>query len=232
MSSAMADRISGGRWRGRLPGRHIHGHQLLLWPDPGLTWRNTLEAHRPDHQGLDPSRPVRLQRPLQQAAPREHLVSGRSSNPSAAHIPGRRVGGDLRLLHRQHPRSCIRNPSHRYIRAKALLQGYWDRVSERNAPDASPYRAGFAQTICVAETDEEAERLNGLQRALLRTTSRLSSIQAMPTPGYRTISIHPDRRTFAIRAAQRFRRADLEGPDRGRPCDRRLAGDRPSPMKN
>jgi alkanesulfonate monooxygenase SsuD/methylene tetrahydromethanopterin reductase-like flavin-dependent oxidoreductase (luciferase family) len=46
-----------------------------------------------------------------------------------------------------------------YIRAKALLQGYWDRVTERNAPDTSPYRAGFAQTICVAETDEEAERL-------------------------------------------------------------------------
>ena len=46
-----------------------------------------------------------------------------------------------------------------YIRAKALMQGYWDRVAERNAPDDSPYRAGFAQTICVADTDEEAERL-------------------------------------------------------------------------
>jgi len=46
-----------------------------------------------------------------------------------------------------------------YIRAKALLDGYWRRVEERGAPDKSPYRAGFAQTICVAETDEEAERL-------------------------------------------------------------------------
>ena len=46
-----------------------------------------------------------------------------------------------------------------YIRAKALMDGYWKRVAERNAPDASPYRAGFAQTICVADTDEEAERL-------------------------------------------------------------------------
>ena len=46
-----------------------------------------------------------------------------------------------------------------YIRAQALMQGYWDRVAERGAPDTSPYRAGFAQTICVAETDEEAERL-------------------------------------------------------------------------
>src|SRR6201994_3311232 len=46
-----------------------------------------------------------------------------------------------------------------YIRAKALMQGYWEQVAERNAPDNSPYRAGFAQTILVADTDEEAERL-------------------------------------------------------------------------
>ena len=39
------------------------------------------------------------------------------------------------------------------------MEGYWERVAQRNTPDASPYRAGFAQTICVAETDAEAERL-------------------------------------------------------------------------
>jgi len=46
-----------------------------------------------------------------------------------------------------------------YIRAKALMEGYWKRVEEKKAPDNSPYRAGFAQTICVAETDAEAEKL-------------------------------------------------------------------------
>src|SRR2546430_2773395 len=30
-----------------------------------------------------------------------------------------------------------------YIRANALMDGYWKRVAERNAPDTSPYRAGF-----------------------------------------------------------------------------------------
>jgi alkanesulfonate monooxygenase SsuD/methylene tetrahydromethanopterin reductase-like flavin-dependent oxidoreductase (luciferase family) len=39
------------------------------------------------------------------------------------------------------------------------MDGYWKRVAERNTPDTSPYRAGFAQTICVADTDAEAERL-------------------------------------------------------------------------
>lgn len=44
-----------------------------------------------------------------------------------------------------------------YIRAKQLMDGYWERV-EAAGKDLSPYRAGFAQTIVVAETDEEAER--------------------------------------------------------------------------
>ena len=45
-----------------------------------------------------------------------------------------------------------------YKRAQLLMDGYWNRVDEMGA-DRSPYRAGFAQTICVAETDEEAKEL-------------------------------------------------------------------------
>jgi len=45
-----------------------------------------------------------------------------------------------------------------YLRGKKLLDGYWDRVAKRGK-DESPYRAAFAQTICVAETDQEAEKL-------------------------------------------------------------------------
>jgi alkanesulfonate monooxygenase SsuD/methylene tetrahydromethanopterin reductase-like flavin-dependent oxidoreductase (luciferase family) len=44
-----------------------------------------------------------------------------------------------------------------YKRAKQLMDGYWQRVADRGK-DMSPYRAGFAQTIVVAETDAEAER--------------------------------------------------------------------------
>ena len=71
--------------------------------------------------------------------------------------------------------------------AKALMQGYWDRVAERNAPDTSPYRAGFAQTICVAETDEEAERLyakhvNYFYNRCLHVYPGFAD-----APGYRTI---------------------------------------------
>ena len=41
-----------------------------------------------------------------------------------------------------------------YLRAKQLMDGYWARVEEAGK-DLSPYRAGFAQTIVVAETDAE-----------------------------------------------------------------------------
>jgi len=74
-----------------------------------------------------------------------------------------------------------------YIRAKALLQGYWDRVAQRNAPDTSPYRAGFAQTICVAETDEEAERLYA-EHVLYFYNRCLHVFPGFAdAPGYRTI---------------------------------------------
>jgi alkanesulfonate monooxygenase SsuD/methylene tetrahydromethanopterin reductase-like flavin-dependent oxidoreductase (luciferase family) len=73
-----------------------------------------------------------------------------------------------------------------YLRAKALLQGYWDRVAQRNA-DPSPFRAGFAQTICVADTDAEAERLyaphvNYFYNRCLHVYPGFAD-----APGYRTI---------------------------------------------
>jgi alkanesulfonate monooxygenase SsuD/methylene tetrahydromethanopterin reductase-like flavin-dependent oxidoreductase (luciferase family) len=45
-----------------------------------------------------------------------------------------------------------------YLRAKQLMEGYWERVA-KSGKDDSPYRGGFAQVICVADTDAEAEKL-------------------------------------------------------------------------
>src|SRR5258707_8103487 len=74
-----------------------------------------------------------------------------------------------------------------YIRGKALLDGYWRRVEERGAPDISPYRAGFAQTICVVETDAEAERL--YKEHLDYFYNRCLHVYGgfADAPGYRTI---------------------------------------------
>ncbi len=74
-----------------------------------------------------------------------------------------------------------------YLRGKALMQGYWDRIAERNTPDASPYRAGFAQTICVAETDQEAERLYSKHLSYFYNRCLHVYPGFADAPGYRTI---------------------------------------------
>ncbi|MGD0435165.1 MAG: LLM class flavin-dependent oxidoreductase [Bryobacteraceae bacterium] len=73
-----------------------------------------------------------------------------------------------------------------YLRAKALLAGYWERVAERNA-DASPFRAGFAQTICVADTDEDAERLYSKHVSYFYNRCLHVYPGFADAPGYRTI---------------------------------------------
>ena len=74
-----------------------------------------------------------------------------------------------------------------YMRGKQLMQSYWDRVAERNTPDTSPYRAGFAQTICVADTDEEAERLYAKHVSYFYNRCLHVFPGFADAPGYRTI---------------------------------------------
>jgi len=74
-----------------------------------------------------------------------------------------------------------------YIRGKALMDGYWGRVAERNAPDDSPHRAGFAQTICVADTDAEAERLYAKHVSYFYNRCLHVFPGFADAPGYRTI---------------------------------------------
>src|SRR5947209_7722706 len=45
-----------------------------------------------------------------------------------------------------------------YKRGKATMDGFWEAIARVGADD-NPYRAGFLQLVCVADTDAEAERL-------------------------------------------------------------------------
>lgn len=73
-----------------------------------------------------------------------------------------------------------------YLTGKRLLDGFWERVAERGVDD-SPYRASFAQIICVAESDAEAERL--YSEHVLYFYNRLLHIYPgfADAPGYRTL---------------------------------------------
>ncbi len=74
-----------------------------------------------------------------------------------------------------------------YLRAHALMQGYWNRVEQMGGDD-NPYRAGFAQVICVADTDKEAKELywphiNYFYNRCLHVHTGFAD-----APGYRTVN--------------------------------------------
>src|SRR5215467_3447562 len=73
-----------------------------------------------------------------------------------------------------------------YQRARKLMEGYWQRVAEMGK-DNSPYRATFAQIICVAETDAEAERLYGPHVSYFFNRCLHVFPGFADAPGYRTV---------------------------------------------
>ena len=73
-----------------------------------------------------------------------------------------------------------------YKGGQILLDGYWDRVAKSDR-DHSPGRAAFAQIICVADTDAEAEELYA--EHILYFFNRCLHVYPgfSDPPGYRTI---------------------------------------------
>jgi len=73
-----------------------------------------------------------------------------------------------------------------YKAAKALLDGYWETVAA-SGKDESPYRAGFAQVVCVADTDAEAERLYAEHALYFYNRCLHVHLGFSDPPGYRTV---------------------------------------------
>jgi alkanesulfonate monooxygenase SsuD/methylene tetrahydromethanopterin reductase-like flavin-dependent oxidoreductase (luciferase family) len=183
---AMLDCISGGRLVAGFPVGTSMDTNFCYGQIPALTREKYAEAHdliikawtRRDpfafNGRYNKLRHVNIwPRPIQQPHP-------------PVHIPG---GGSVETYD-----FCIDNTYSYsylsftgYLRARALMEGYWRRVEEKGAPDKSPYRAGFAQTICVAETDEEAERLYWPHVSYFYNRCLHVYPGFADAPGYRTI---------------------------------------------
>jgi alkanesulfonate monooxygenase SsuD/methylene tetrahydromethanopterin reductase-like flavin-dependent oxidoreductase (luciferase family) len=101
------------------------------------------------------------------------------------HIPG---GGSVETwdfcLDHTYSYSYLSYSGH--LRAKLLMDGFWERVAARGK-DESPYRAGFAQVFCVAETDQEAERLYAEHVSYFYNRCLHVYPGFADAPGYRTI---------------------------------------------
>lgn len=182
---AMLDCITGGRLVAGFPVGTSMDTNYCYGQIPALTREKYREAHELIMRAWHEREPFAFNgrytklryvniwpRPIQQPHP-------------PIHIPG---GGSLETYD-----FCIDNTYSYsylsftgYLRAKMLMQGYWERVAQRNA-DTSPFRAGFAQTICVADTDADAERLyaphvNYFYNRCLHVYPGFAD-----APGYRTI---------------------------------------------
>ena len=154
---AMLDVMSGGRFIGGFPVGTSMDTNYAYGTVPTETRERYAEAHELIIKAWTEREPFAFNgrynklryvniwpRPLQQPYP-------------AIHIPG---GGSVETYD-----FCIENTYSYsylsysgYLRGRDLMRGYWDQVGSR-AVDESPYRAGFAQVICVGETDAEAEKL-------------------------------------------------------------------------
>ena len=65
------------------------------------------------------------------------------------------------------------------------MDTFWE-TADRLGADRNPYRAGFAQQICVAETDEQAEELYSEHVMYFFKKCLHVPPYFMETPGYRT----------------------------------------------
>ncbi len=74
-----------------------------------------------------------------------------------------------------------------YKAGRTLLEGYWEQVAARDK-DESPGRASFAQIICVADSDAQAEELYA--EHLLYFFNRCLHVYPgfADPPGYRTVN--------------------------------------------
>ncbi len=184
----MLDCISRRPARRRLPGRHADGHELLLRPDPGADPRQVPRGARADHEGVgtSPSRSPstasttscatstagrsrsssRIRRSTSRAAGRSRRGTSASTtttttptSPSAATWPARRC-------------------------STATGSGVADAAT-RTTPRTGP---AFAQIICVADTDEEAEKLYA--EHILYFFNRCLHVYPgfSDPPGYRTVN--------------------------------------------
>ena len=89
-----------------------------------------------------------------------------------------------------------------YMAGKMLLDGYWERVAQRGKDD-SPYRASFAQVICVAESDAQAEELYAEHVDYFYNRCLHVYPGFADAPGYRTV------KTIKAGALSQLRRSNL-----------------------
>ena len=137
VGSSMDDNYACGVNPATLREKYMEAHDLIrrAWSDPDVfAWNG--KHYKLRYVNLWP-------RPIQ--------------NPPPIWIPG---GGSVETWDfcAQHNYNYSYLSFSGYIRGAQLMEGFWRRL-EALGSEFNPYQAAFAQQICVAETDAEAQRL-------------------------------------------------------------------------
>ena len=182
---AMLDILTGGRFVGGFPVGTSMDTNFCYGTIPGLTREKYAEAHELIIRAWTEKKPFAFNGRYTKLRHVNIWPNVLQTPHPPIHIPG---GGSVETYD-----FCVDNTYSYsylsfsgYLRAKALMDGYWKRVEERGV-DNSPYRAGFAQTVFVAETDEEAERLYSEYAFYFYNRCLHVYPGFADAPGYRTI---------------------------------------------
>ena len=204
--------------RGRLPGRHADGHQLLLRADPGAHARQVLRGARPDHARVVRPRALRLRRQVQPAPLRE-LLAAPDPEAAPAHLhPGRRLDRDLgvvrahglqllvpvlRRLHRR-ARPCSRASGTRSASSartsrrtapRSRRSSAWPRATQRPR-SSTPSTASTSSTAACTSTSATPTR-----RATARSRRSRAASSTSSAPSSRRCSRTSPGRTWSRRAS-------------------------------
>ena len=99
-----------------------------------------------------------------------------------------------------------------YKRGQAVMDGYWGTV-ERMGGDPNPYRAGFLQLVCVADSAEQAKRDYGEHVAYFYDKCLHVWEGWADAPGYRTVRTLKAGMMAQVGAAARSIRQNLTWED-------------------
>ena len=218
--------ISGGRLVAGFPVGTSMDTNYCLRPDPGADAREVRRGARSDPQGLgEPT----SRSPSTAATPSCATSNLAEADPEAAPAgphPRRRLGRDLRFLHRQHllvllPQ-LLRLPARPGADGRLLEAG---RGAGRRQV-ALPRRLRPDRSASPRPTRRPSGSTSST--STISTTAACTSIRASPTrrATARSRPSRPARCRNTPSRARGYRQAHLEGPDRGRLRHRRLARDR------
>ncbi len=182
---AMLDVISGGRLVAGFPVGTSMDTNFCYGQIPALTRDKYAEAHDLIRRAWSEEEPFAFDGKYNQLRYVNCWPKPIQKPRPPVYIPG---GGSLETwdfcLDNDYNYSYLSFNGHKA--GKKLMDGYWERVAERDVDDA-PGRAAFAQIICVADNDAEAEKLYA--EHLLYFFNRCLHVHPgfADAPGYRTV---------------------------------------------